>query len=119
MARGLASSLAIMTNVALHITNLPNKAAATRKDLPCAVVDNSSIVIKSQLSQELPLNEHLVWLWGMLKHERRYLKTLQSEGAVITVRVSSARFPVEVKPNGAEMLHLLGASLVIDGKSNG
>ena len=97
----------------LQITDLPNVASATRKSLPFAQVEGTSITIKSQLGGELPLNDHLVWLWGMLQHERRYLKGLQMEGGKISVHASGVRAPIEIKPNGAEMLHLLGATLTL------
>ena len=51
----------------------------------------------------------------MVQSERRYLKSLQAEGGKITVRVTGARMPIEIKPNGAEMLHLLGATLTLSG----
>jgi hypothetical protein len=102
-----------MVSVALRITDLPNVATATRKSLPFAQVEGTSITIKSQLAGDLPLNDHLVWLWGMLHNERRYLKALQAEGGRITVDVTDARPPIEIKPNGAEMLHLLGATLTV------
>lgn len=103
-----------MVSVVLHITDLPNVATATRKSLPFAQIEGASITIKSQLGDDLPLNDHLVWLWGMLHNERRYIKALQTEGGKITVRVRGARPPIEVKPNGAEMLHLLGATLMVE-----
>ena len=104
-----------MVRVALRITDLPNVAAATRKSLPFAQVEGASITIRSQLGDDLPLNDHLVWLWGMLHNERRYLKALQAEGGKITVQVTGACLPAEIKPNGAEMLHLLGATLALSG----
>jgi hypothetical protein len=102
-----------MLSVALRITDLPNVATATRKSLPFAQVEGTSVTIKSQLRGDPPLNDHLVWLWGILHHERRYLKALQTEGGKVTVHVTGARMPIEIKPNGAEMLHLLGATLAL------
>lgn len=100
-----------MPSVSLRITHLPSDASAKRKPLPFARVEASSIVIDSQIPSDRPLNEHLVWLWGMLQNERRHLKALQAEGARVTVSVIGARPPIEIAPNGAEMLHLLGATL--------
>jgi hypothetical protein len=73
------------------------------------------VVLKSQLDPKASLNDHLVWLWGIVQGERRYLKSLQAEGALISVNASGTVEPIELKPNGAEMLHLLGATLVIGG----
>ncbi len=105
-----------MVSVSLHISNLPTAASANRKALPFAPVEGTTIIVKSQLASDLPLNDHLVWLWGMLKYERRYIKGLQSEGANIVVHAKGFRGQVEVRANGAEMLHLLGANLVLDCK---
>ena len=54
-----------------------------------------------------------MWFWAGLKHERRFLKSLQAEGARITVVASGVGATFEIQPNGAEMLHLIGASLVV------
>jgi hypothetical protein len=102
-------------NVMFEITRLPNAAAAIRKSLPFAKVSSDGIAIMSQLDSNATVNEHLVWLWGMLRLERRYLKSLQSEGAALSVCVSGARLPIELRPNGVEMLHLLDATLLICG----
>jgi hypothetical protein len=109
-----ASPLAVMATVTFRISGLPNSAGGRRKSLAFAVVTGSDVVIESQLASHAPLNDHLVWLWGVLQHERRYLKSLQSEGAVLAVHARGVRLPVEIKPNGAEMLHLLNASMVIE-----
>lgn len=101
--------------VAFEINSLPNSAAGVRKSLPFATVRSNGITIVSQLDSNATVNEHLVWLWGILNLERRYLKSLQSEGAALSVRVSGARLPIEIQPNGAEMLHLLNATLLICG----
>jgi len=108
------SPLAVMASVAFRISRLPNEASGRRKELPGAIVSGDELVMKSHLAESAPLNDHLVWLWGFLKHERRYLKSLQAEGAVLVVHVSGVGLPVELKPDGAEMLHLLNASLLID-----
>jgi hypothetical protein len=78
-------------HVVFEITRSPNGAAGVRKSLPFAKVSSDAIAIVSQLDSNATVNEHLVWLWGMLNLERRYLKSLQSEGAGLSVRVSGAR----------------------------
>ena len=103
-----------MTTAVLRISRIPNAAAATRKSLPFAEERDGCIAIRSQLGAGASLNEHLVWLWGAVKLERRFLKSLQSEGAVITVE-ATCRLPVVIQPNGAELLHLLNATLKISG----
>jgi hypothetical protein len=104
-----------MPTVTLRISNLPSQAAASRKTLAFASLEGNDIVLKSQLDSRVSLNDHLVWLWGIVQGERRYLKSLQAEGAIISVKASGNTDPIELKPSGAEMLHLLGATLVIGG----
>ena len=99
---------------ALRITGIASTADATRKSLAFAQIEGTDIVLRSQLGPEAALNDHLVWLWGILKHERRFLKSLAAQGALLTVTVSGATGSVRVEPNGAELLHLLGATLVIE-----
>jgi hypothetical protein len=105
-----------MKKVALRISRLPNEAAGLRKRLPFSVAEGQQIVLESALPPDAPLNDHLVWIWGMLKHERRYLKSLQSEGASFTVVAPFRTGGIEIKPNGAELLHLLGVTLTIGAK---
>jgi hypothetical protein len=102
-----------MKKVSLRISHLPNPGSATRKHLPYSHLDGKDIVFDSALPEDAPLNDHLVWMWGSLKANRRYLKSLQAEGAVFTISAPATRRPIELKPNGAEMLHLLGITLVI------
>jgi hypothetical protein len=101
-------------DVALRITRIPSAADAARKRLPFATIDSGDIVVTSTLPCETPLNEHLVWFWGLLKHERRFLKSLVGQGAAIAIYARGVGGRIEVKPNGAEMLHLLGADLIIE-----
>jgi hypothetical protein len=101
--------------VTVRIIGAANHASASRKGLPFAQVAGNDIAVNSPLPESASLNEHLVRLWGMLKHERRFLKSLQAEGATITVEASGGP-PFEIAANGAEMLHLLGANLVVKGK---
>src|SRR5580692_1708887 len=103
-----------MDKVALRISRLPDaSASASRKHLPASRIDGHDLVVESALPPTAPLNDHLVWLWGMLKHERRYLKSLQSEGAHFEIQIPAESGIIQVKPNGAEMLHLLGITLTI------
>lgn len=102
-----------MTRVVLRIGNLPNQASAARKALPFATVSGDGITITSPLQDAASLNEHLVWLWGQLSHERRYLRSLQGEGASLTVEAHGFQGSIEIRPNAAEMLHLLGVTLVL------
>ncbi len=84
--------------------------------LPMSRIDKGSIVLVSQLAPESPLNDHLVWLWGMLQNERRFLKSAASAGASLTFECKGIKGPIRLLPNGAEAIHLLGAELLLNAK---
>ena len=81
-----------------------------------SVAEGQQLVLESALPPDAPLNDHLVWIWGLLKLERRHLKSLQSEGATFTIVAPFRSGGIEIKPNGAEFLHLLGVTLTIGAK---
>ena len=72
------------------------------------------MVIRSQLKPSEPLNDHLVWLWNLLKHNRRFLKNLQREGGVLKCHAKASGGNVRLLSNAAEMLHLLEMELVLE-----
>ncbi|ARN21823.1 hypothetical protein [Piscinibacter gummiphilus] len=102
-----------MTRVELKVLDAGAYAETVRGKLPFAILEKGVVVVRSQLGPEVPLNEHLVWLWGMVQHERRVLKAATSAGARITCECVVPRGPITVMPNGAELLHLLGAELLV------
>jgi len=102
-----------MTRVELRVHNAGAHAETVRGKLPFAILEKGAVVVRSQLGPEVPLNDHLVWLWGMLQHERRVLKSATSAGARIVCECVVPRGPITVMPNGAEMLHLLGVELLL------
>ena len=103
-----------MATAELRISNVP-VSATSRKTLAFSIVQGSDIVIRSPLPDSASINDHLVWFLGGLKHERRFLKSLQSEGAKVHI-LASTEGPMEIKPNGAETLHLLEATLEVTSK---
>jgi hypothetical protein len=90
-------------------------AAIVQSKLRGSKIEGGTVVLQSQLEDSASLNEHLVWLWGMLKHERRVLKQAAAGGAKLVCECSVSGGSVHVLPNGAEMLHLLGAELTVEG----
>ncbi len=84
--------------------------------LPFSGVEQGNVVVRSQLGEEVPLNDHLVWLWGMVKHERRMLKSAAASGATLTCECKVPKGQVRLLPNGAEMLLLLGTELNLEAK---
>jgi hypothetical protein len=105
-----------MAKVALKIINAGSSASVLKGRLPFSVVEKGEIIIRSQLEQSVPLNDHLVWLWGLLQHERRVLKTAVGGGAKIICECSVSKGSIHILPNGAELLHLLGAELLLEVK---
>ncbi len=102
-----------MSRVEFLVTGLGVQLALTQSKLPILRTRDSSLVLESPLPEDAPLNDHLVWLWGMLKHERRKLKSLAASGASLVCRYRTKRGEIHILPNGAEMLHLLGVELVV------
>jgi hypothetical protein len=96
-----------------RVSNLGAYANSTRDFLPFAVLDGNDVVIHCPPGSGDSLNDKLVWLWGLLKHQRRKLKSLQANGASLVCICKVRRGPVVLQPNAAEFLHLTGASLVV------
>lgn len=109
----LITYIAMENSVELRISNLGARAASTRALLPLASLDGPDVVIRCPAGTGESLSQKLVWLWGMLKHRRRALKTLQADGATLVCVCAAPRGPVVLQPNAAEFLHLTGASLVV------
>jgi hypothetical protein len=103
-----------MATAEVRVSGLAVRRESIRERLPGAVVEHDEVVVRSPLGRSLPLNDHLVWLWGMLKHQRRFLKTLRQEGGKLTCRCTIPKSGALLKPNGAEMLHLLEMELVLE-----
>jgi hypothetical protein len=105
-----------MTKVAFKVLDAGAYSEAVRAKLPFATVEDGVIVLRSGLGSNEPLNAHLVWLWGMLKHERRVLKSAVAGGARIVCECVVPKGPIQVLPNAAEFLHLLGAELLVEAR---
>jgi len=103
-----------MTAAEVRVSGLTNRKEYIRERLAGAVIEQGDVVVRSPLDSSKPLNEHLVWLWGMLKHQRRFLKNLQQEGGKLTCRCTVPKGGVTLLPNAAEMLHLLEMELVLE-----
>jgi hypothetical protein len=50
----------------------------------------------------------------MLKHQRRYLKTLATMGASLVCECKVSKGELRLNANAFEFLHLVGAELVLD-----
>ena len=105
-----------MTKAEVRVSGLPNRKESIRERLPGAVAEQGEVVMRSPLEPSSPLNEHLVWLWGKLKHQRRFLKNLRQEGGKLTCRCKVPKGEVSLLPNAAEMLHLLEMELVFESR---
>jgi len=100
------------SSLTFRISELGPRSASTKALLPFSHLDGSDVVIHCPRDAGDTLNEKLVWLWGLLKHKRRALASLQADGATLSCTYQG---PVqfELKPNGAEFLHLMGCSLEV------
>lgn len=101
------------SSVEFRIGGLGARATSTRDVLPFAVIDHGDVVIRCPPGSGESLNDKLVWLWGVLKHQRRKLKSLQAEGVSLCCHCKVPRGPITLQPNAAEFLHLVGASLIV------
>lgn len=105
-----------MTRVAFKVIGAGAYAKMVHTKLPYSSIEDGVVVVWSRLESTALLNEHLVWLWGMVQPERRVLKTAVAGGARIVCECIVPRGRVQILPNGAEMLHLLGAELLLEAK---
>jgi hypothetical protein len=103
-----------MSRVTFMVTGLGTQLLSAQARLPLLQSKDGSLVLESPLPEETALNDHLVWLWGMLKHERRKLKSFAASGAKLVCRCRRSKGSIYLLPNGAEMLHLLGAELHVE-----
>lgn len=97
----------------LEISGVQDRLEGVIRKLPSAQVEGPGLIVRSPLNAAATLNEHLLYFWSSLKHERKYLKNLQQDGAGLTFRVKGVKGEVCIEANGAEMLHLLNARLLI------
>ncbi|HEX6622372.1 MAG TPA: hypothetical protein VF064_01575 [Pyrinomonadaceae bacterium] len=103
-----------MATAEVRVSGLPVRKESIRERLPGAVIEHNEVVVRSALGRSLPLNDHLVGLWNVLRQHRRFLKSLQQEGGKLTCRCMIPKSGAILKPNGAEMLHLLEMELVLE-----
>jgi hypothetical protein len=103
----------VMNSAEVRIIGLSDRSDSIRERLPFAVIEGADVVIRSPLKPTEPLNDHLVWLWNMLKHHRRFLKNLRREGGALRCNAKASGGSVHFLPNAAEMLHLLEMELVL------
>lgn len=103
-----------MPTASFYFTNCGGQKETIAKKFPFTEISKGNVVMESALSPEYSLNDHLVWLWGKVKNERRFIKNLQDNGVTIVCRCRANKDEVKILPNGAEMLHLLGATLEVD-----
>ncbi len=102
-----------MSIAEVRVTGISNRVESIREKLPFAIIENGDVVVLSQLEPGRPLNDHLVWLWSMLQHQRKYLKSLHSEGGKLVCICTVLTSEVRLLANAAEMIHLLNMELVL------
>jgi hypothetical protein len=105
-----------MTRVTFKVAGAGTYAEVVRSKLPFARLEGETVVLPSQLAESASLNDHLVWLWGMLHNERRVLKTAAASGATLICECVVPKGPIRILPNASEMLHILGVELVVEGR---
>jgi hypothetical protein len=106
--------MGLVTHVALKIYDSGVRAGSVKDKLPFSRIEGGVVILESALDKASPLNDHLVWLWGVVKHERRMLKSLVESGSRLVVECKVPKGPLSLLPNAAEFLHLVGAKLVLE-----
>ena len=102
-----------MNSAEIRITGVSDRKDSIGDRLPFAAIEHGDVVVRSQLPPTQSLNDHLVWLWNMLKHQRRFLKNLQRDGGTLKCHAKTSGGSVHLLPNATEMLHLLEMELVL------
>jgi hypothetical protein len=101
------------TRVTLRIYGLGSKASSIKDQIPFSRIEGNVVALDSALDGTAPLNDHLVWIWGITRHKRGLLKTQVQSGAAVVVECRVPKGELRIRPNGAEFLHLTGAELVL------
>ncbi|HEX8459011.1 MAG TPA: hypothetical protein VF656_17085 [Pyrinomonadaceae bacterium] len=105
-----------MTSAEVRVSGVSDRKEAIREKLAWSVIEQGDIIIRSPLDPSEPLNEHLVWLWTSLQHQRRFLKSIQECGGKLVCRCKVPKGKVRLLPNAAQMIHLLEMELVLEVK---
>jgi hypothetical protein len=103
----------MLETVEFRIGNLSGRVNSTRDAIPFSVVDGSDVVIVCPPNSGATVNDKIVWLWGLLTHKRRIIKSLQADGATLQCICKTSSEDLTLLPNAAEFLHLTGTTLVI------
>jgi len=103
-----------MTSAEVRLSGVYERRESIRTRFPNIVIEHGDLVLYSALDTSEPLNAHLVWLWGRLNLERRFLKNIRQCGGKLVCRCKVPRGGVRLLPNAAEMLHLLEMELVLE-----
>lgn len=105
-----------MNQVEVIISGVSSRAESLRDKIAFAQIRRGDVIVKSALTGEAELNDHLVLLWNMLSTEKKYLKSLQHEGAQLSCHCRISKGTTVIKSNAAEMLYLLNMELVLHTK---
>ena len=92
----------------VRILDASNVAARIRERFETwFVADKDDLVFRSWILETDDINSHLKWLLGMLVHERKFIRQLQSEGVQFVVRVYCERLPIYIEPESLMLPHKL------------
>ena len=102
-----------MTKVIFRASNLGSYAQSIQSSLPCSRLADGEVTITSPLDSTHTVNDHIVWIYGVLKHQKRLLKTSVSNGARLLCECFVTKGEISISPNAAEFLHLFQIELVL------
>ena len=75
--------------------------------LPFFLPDCDDLVFRSALAPEEPATEHLKWLYGKLKFERKAFRQLEASGVAVVVRIRAHDRHLVLAPEALLLMHQL------------
>src|SRR5689334_10947412 len=69
--------------------------------------DNGDLVFRSALTPEQPVSEHLKWLYGSLKFERKLFRKLEASGVSVVVCIRAHDRRLHLPPEALLLMHML------------
>jgi hypothetical protein len=67
--------------------------------------DGGDLIFRSALAADIPVAEHLKWLYGMLQHKRRLFRRLEASGVSVVVSIRVHDRQLQLPPGALLLMH--------------
>ncbi len=67
--------------------------------------DSDDLVFRSALADDEPVSEHLKWLYGKVKFDRKVFRQLETSGVTVVVRIRVHDRQVLLAPEALLLMH--------------